>query len=249
MRETIIKLKHIGKKYVVHHEKPTLVENIFKRKKTEEFYALRDINLTVFKGDSVGIFGANGSGKTTLLKIMAGITTPTYGSILCEHKIISLIELGAGFHPDLTGEENIFLNGLLLGMDKNEIVKKLKSITTFADIGGFIDAPLYTYSDGMKLRISFAIAIHASPEVLILDENISVGDNNFKQKSLDKINEFRKKRKTIIIATHSFELLKKICNRAIWLFNGEIRAKSTPKGIIRLYEKEYNFKYTPPKKK
>src|SRR3989304_6408892 len=171
MNDIAVKLTAVSKKYIVHHEKPTLVENILSRGKNEEFWALKDINLTIQKGEKVGIIGPNGSGKTTLLEIIAGITSSTKGKVATYGKLVSLIELEAGFHPELTGEENIFLNGLLVGMPKEEVRTKFKDIVSFADIGRFIDAPFYTYSEGMKLRLGFSILAHTSPDIVLLDEN------------------------------------------------------------------------------
>src|SRR3990167_6304133 len=154
-----IQLDYVAKQYVLHHEKPTLVETLFSPK-DEVFFALKDISLEVSKGERVGIVGRNGSGKTTLLKIIAGISTPSTGSVTTDGKVVSLIDLEAGFHPDLTGEQNIVLNGMLLGMTRAEIAKKHQAIVRFAGIGQFIDAPLYTYSSGMMLRLGFAVAVH-----------------------------------------------------------------------------------------
>lgn len=209
-----IKLTGVTKKYTIHHEKPTLVEKLVNGR-DEEFWALKDINLTIKKGEKVGIIGPNGSGKTTLLKIIAGITTPTSGIVETHGKIVSLIDLEAGFHPDLTGIQNIYLNGMLLGMSKQEIEGKMKSIIAFADIGRFIDTSLFTYSEGMKLRLGFSVAIYADPDILILDEGLSVGDVNFQKKSWGKIQESFRKKKTVLIASHILEYIQKTCRRVI----------------------------------
>lgn len=224
MKKTIsIYLKNISKEYVLYHEKPTLIENIFKpREYKEKFIALNNINLTIYKGEKVGLVGSNGSGKTTLLKLITGIANPTQGDIKTYGKIVSLIDIAAGFHGDMTGEENIFLNGMIIGMDRQEIQKKFADIIKFADIGKFIDAPLYTYSNGMKLRLGFSIAIHSNPDILILDEDITTGDNNFIIKSGKKLKELFKANKTIIVTTHWIEFLKKNCNRILWLDSGKI---------------------------
>jgi len=236
MNKVVIKLSRVSKKYTLYHEKPTLVENIFSRKTKEEFEALKDINLKVEKGERVGIIGPNGSGKTTLLEIITGITTPTNGVVTTNGKIVSLIELDAGFHLDLTGEENIFLNGLIIGMTKREINSKLKKIIAFADIGQFIDAPMYTYSEGMKLRLGFSVVVHTNPDILVLDETLAVGDQNFKKKSFRKIKEFFTKGKTIIIVSHYLDFLKSSCDRAIWLHKGRIKKDGKVKEVIKLYK-------------
>ena len=191
-----IKLTGVSKLYTIHHEKPTLVEKMVKGRE-ERFLALNDVSLTIKKGEKIGIIGPNGSGKTTLLKIIAGITTPTSGMIETHGKIVSLIDLEAGFHPDLTGEQNIYLNGMLLGMSKKEIRKMFNAIIRFADIGKFIDAPLFMYSSGMKLRLGFAVAVHANPDILILDEGFSVGDKKFQEKCNEKIDQLFRIKKTI----------------------------------------------------
>ena len=218
---TAIRLTSVSKRYTIHHEKPTLVEHLVNGR-NEEFWALKDINLTINKGEKVGIIGPNGSGKTTLLKIIAGITTPTTGTLETHGKIVSLIDLEAGFHPDLTGIDNVYLNGMLLGMKKEEISRKLDEIISFADIGQFIDAPLFTYSSGMKLRLGFSVAIHADPDTLILDENISAGDADFQKKSSVKIQNFFKQGKTVIVVSHWLEFIKKNCQRILIMNKGEI---------------------------
>lgn len=222
-KKVAIYLKNISKEYILHHEKPTFMEQLLKKGKNESYMALNSLDLTIFKGEKVGIIGPNGSGKTTLLKIIAGITTPTSGIVQTHGKVVSLIELTAGFHPDLTGEENIFLNGLIIGMSRQELRKKFKKIVAFADIGQFIDAPLYTYSEGMKLRLGFSVAVHANPDILILDEGITVGDADFQKKSGDKIEEFFRKKKTILVVTHWVEFLAKHCQKIILVKNGEIQ--------------------------
>lgn len=217
----IIVLDKISKEYIIHHEKPTLIEKFFKGR-NEKFLALKDIHLKIKSGECVGIMGDNGSGKTTLLKIMAGITNPTSGNVNINGHVISLIDLNAGFHDDLSGFQNIYLNGMFLGMTKKEIDKKLKSIIAFAGIRQFIDAPFFTYSQGMKLRLGFSVAIHSNPDILLLDENFAVGDNKFGKKSEDVINKFKKQRKTILIASHWKPFIKQNCERIIVLKNGKI---------------------------
>lgn len=217
-----IRLENVSKKYTIHHEKPTLVEKLA-RGKDEEFWALKDVNLTIRKGERVGIIGPNGSGKTTLLKIIAGITTPTGGTVETYGKIVSLIDLEAGFHPDLTGIQNIYLNGMLLGMTQSEIQKKLVRVIHFADIKQFIDTPLFTYSNGMALRLGFSVAVHANPDILLLDENLSAGDIQFRKKAEHKIQQFYRQHKTVIIATHQLDFIRANCTRVLEMDNGKIR--------------------------
>lgn len=216
-----VQLTGISKQYTIHHEKPTLVEKFYTGRE-EKFLALRNINLTIKRGETVGIIGPNGSGKTTLLKIISGITTPTSGSVKTSGKVVSLIDLEAGFHPDLTGYQNIFLNGMLLGMTKNEVRKKLKTIINFADIHQFIDTPLFTYSQGMRLRLGFSIAIHSDPDIMILDEGFLAGDEDFRKKAMNRIISYKKSDMTMIIVTHWREFLETYCKRIIMMSEGKI---------------------------
>lgn len=219
-----IKLTNLSKMYQLHHEKPTLVENLFKINKKETFIALDDINLEIYKGEKIGIIGSNGSGKTTLLKVISKITTPTKGNIKTWGKVVSLIDLSAGFHPELTGRENVFLNALLLGMGKEKVVGKYKDIVEFADIGSFIDSPLYTYSSGMKLKLGFSVAVATDPDILILDEGIAAGDENFQIKSDKKMKELFKEKVTFIVVTHWLDYVREHCQRVIWVDKGRIVA-------------------------
>ena len=216
-----IELQAVTKEYVIHHEKPTLVEK-FCHGREERFVAIHSTSLTIRKGERVGILGPNGSGKTTLLKLISAITTPSSGSVTTFGKIVSLIDLEAGFHPDLTGYQNIFLNGILLGMKKREIEKKLDSIIHFADIRQFIDTPMFTYSSGMALRLGFAIAVHSNPDILILDENLTVGDTIFQKKAQKKLRSFFAEQKTFILVSHVPQFLAQYCRRFILLTHGTV---------------------------
>lgn len=238
MKQTIaVTFLNVTKKYVLHHEKPTLIENIFCKAKKDDFIALNSVSLDVYKGEKIGIIGANGSGKTSLLKIISGITTPTSGSLVVSGKVVSIINLEAGFHPDLSGEENIYLNAMLLQMKKKEIDTQLKNIIAFADIGKFIDAPLYTYSSGMKLRLGFSIAVHSNPDILVVDEALAVGDQNFKIKSFNKIQEFFKKKKTIFYVSHLLPSVRSLCSKVIWLEKGRVIMFDQSDKVIDAYEK------------
>jgi len=216
-KKPAIVLKNITKIYTVHHEKPTFSEKLLYRSKTEKYTAINNLSLTIHKGEKIGLVGPNGAGKTTLLKIIAGITTPNSGSVQTYGKVVSLINLEAGFHPELSGQENIFLNGLILGMSRAEISQNYQSIIDFADIGSFIDAPFYTYSSGMKLRLAFSVAIHSDPEILLLDENIMVGDEYFQKKIEQYLHKIFKEKKTIIVVSHWMEFLERMCNKIISL--------------------------------
>lgn len=248
MKPTLaIKLSHISKKYEIHHEKPTLVEKFIKGR-NETFWALRDVNLEFKKGERVGIIGPNGSGKTTLLKIISGVTTPTEGNIETRGRIVSLINLEAGFRPELTGIQNIYLNGMLLNMREKEITKKLDSIIRYCDIGQFIDAPLFTYSDGMKLKLSFSITIHSEPDILILDESMYVGDQKFQNKALKSIDALYKNGATILLVTHWLSYVKNNCNRIVVMRNGRVEHSGSKELVDEFYKSMQgkNLEYTSP---
>lgn len=231
-----ITLTNVSKKYVIHHEKPTLMERLLSVG-SEEYLALQNVNIKINKGERVGIIGLNGSGKTTLLKIISGIASPTNGRVTTIGKVVSLIDLAAGFHTDLTGLQNISLNGMLLGMSKSEIKEKLEQIVSFADIGKFIDTPLFTYSQGMQLRLGFSIAVFSNPDILIVDENIESGDQNFQLKSFKKITELINQNKTVVFASHRMDLIRKMVTRVIWIDRSKIVADGPTKKIVSLYEK------------
>lgn len=235
-RGVAIELSKVSKVYSFRQEKPTFTELLFSFGERKQFKALDDVNLTIYKGEKVGIIGHNGSGKTTILKIISKISTPTMGSVFTNGKVVSLIDLTAGFHPELTGYENIFLNGLIIGMSKDDINDNLEKIIDFADIKEFIYSPIYTYSDGMKLRLGFSIAIYSNPDVLILDEGITAGDIDFQKKSGEKIEQLFREDKTIIVVSHWLDYLKRHCNKFLVMENGKI-VKSGGKEIIRSYKK------------
>lgn len=212
-KQVVLELQNISKTYVTHHQKPTLSEKLLLKSTQNKFLAVDNVSFKLFKGERIGITGPNGSGKTTLLKIIAGITTPDSGIIYSNGKIVSLIDLDAGFHPDLTGKENINLNGLLLGMSKKQIETQYRNIVNFAEIGDFLDSPMFTYSAGMRLRLSFAIAIHSEPKILLADEFILVGDESFRKKIMHKLNVELKNKISAVFVSHSEEFLKKNCDR------------------------------------
>lgn len=219
-----IKLTRVTKYYRLKLEKPTLVESVVRRQKKDRFVALDSVSLEIKKGEKIAIIGHNGSGKTTLLKTITGITTPNLGKVEVWGKVVSLIDLGAGFHPELTGRENVFLNAMMVGMTRKEARHKFEEIVDFSGVGGFIDAPFYTYSSGMKLRLGFAVAVAADPDVLILDEGISVGDRDFQEKSTAKIEEFFRMKKTIVMVSHWHGYLREHANRFIWMDKGVLVA-------------------------
>jgi len=204
-------------------------------KPTETLSALRDVSFSVKSGSTFGVIGRNGSGKSTLLKLVAGITKPTHGHMKVQGRISALIELGAGFHPEISGRENVFINGIMLGLSKKEITKRFDEIVEFAELEDFIDAPVKTYSSGMYIRLGFAVAIHVDPDVLLVDEVLAVGDESFSHRCLDKFAEFRRKGKTILFVTHGLGLVERFCDNAIWLDAGTVQAAGDPKRVIGAY--------------
>src|SRR5215471_13762962 len=202
---------------------------------SETFPALTDVSFTVPKGSTYGVMGRNGSGKSTALKLVAGITKPTSGSVNVRGRISALIELGAGFHPEISGRENIFINGIMLGLSKREIQERFDEIVEFAELTEFIDAPVKTYSSGMYMRLGFAVAIHVDPDVLLVDEVLAVGDEGFTHKCLDKFAEFKRRNKTILLVTHSLGLVERFCDEALWLDSGQKRAEGDPKRVVGEY--------------
>lgn len=207
-----------------------------RRKYHTDFYALRDFSLEVRKGETIGIIGKNGSGKSTLLKLISGILTPTSGSITANGRIAALLELGAGFNPELTGMENIYFNGAIMGYSRREIGQKLKAITSFADIGVYIDQPVKTYSSGMFVRLAFAVAINVEPDILVIDEALAVGDMNFQAGCYRKFNEFRKSGKTVVFVTHALDSILRYCDRAVVLDAGRKAAETGPKEAVDIYK-------------
>jgi ABC-type polysaccharide/polyol phosphate transport system ATPase subunit len=201
----------------------------------ETFPALRGVSFNVPKGCTYGVIGRNGSGKSTLLKCVAGITRPNDGHVKVDGRISALIELGAGFHPEISGRENVFINGIMLGLSKREIQKRFDEIVEFAELQDFIDAPVKTYSSGMYMRLGFAVAINVDPDVLLIDEVLAVGDQAFTVKCLDKFAEFRRRNKTILLVTHSLDLVEKFCDRALWLDRGRTLAEGEPRRVVAAY--------------
>ena len=210
----------------------SLIKNL---RPDETFTALNDVNLTVPKGRTLGVIGRNGSGKSTLLKLVAGITKPSSGTVRVDGRISALIELGAGFHPEISGRENVFINGIMLGLTKREVTERFDEIVEFAEMKDFIDAPVKTYSSGMYMRLGFAVAIHVDPEVLLVDEVLAVGDEGFTHKCLDKFAEFKRRGKTILLVTHSLGLVERFCDEALWLDAGRIKGSGDPKRIVGAY--------------
>jgi ABC-type polysaccharide/polyol phosphate transport system ATPase subunit len=202
---------------------------------SETFPALTGVTFSVPKGSTYGVIGRNGSGKSTALKLVAGITKPTSGTVRVAGRISALIELGAGFHPEISGRENVYINGIMLGLTKREIQERFDEIVEFAELREFIDAPVKTYSSGMYMRLGFAVAIHVNPDVLLVDEVLAVGDEGFTHKCLDKFAEFRRRGKTILLVTHSLNLVERFCDEALWLDAGRALSHGDPKRVVGAY--------------
>jgi ABC-type polysaccharide/polyol phosphate transport system ATPase subunit len=201
----------------------------------ETFPALRGVSFSVPKGATYGVIGRNGSGKSTALKVVAGISKPTSGEVRVEGRVSALIELGAGFHPEISGRENVFINGIMLGLSKREVARRFDEIVEFAGLRDFIDAPVKTYSSGMYMRLGFAVAIHVDPDVLLVDEVLAVGDEAFTHKCLDKFAEFRRRGRTILLVTHSLNLVERFCDEALWLEAGTARLSGDPRRVVGAY--------------
>jgi ABC-type polysaccharide/polyol phosphate transport system ATPase subunit len=204
-------------------------------KPEETFPALQDVSFSVAPGRTYGVIGRNGSGKSTALKLVAGITKPTSGTVRVRGRISALIELGAGFHPEISGRENVFINGIMLGLTKRQIAERFDEIVDFAELKDFIDAPVKTYSSGMYMRLGFAVAIHVDPDVLLVDEVLAVGDEGFTHKCLDKFGDFKRRGKTILLVTHSLGLVERFCDEAVWLDKGHKRSEGDPTRVVGAY--------------
>lgn len=236
--ETIINVENLSKSYKLYDSpKERLKESLSltHKKYHREFYALKDINFNVSKGEILGIVGVNGSGKSTLLKIITDVLNPSSGTVTVKGKISALLELGAGFNPEYTGMENIYLNGTLLGYTNDEMKEKIPKIIQFAEIGDFIDQPVKSYSSGMFARLAFAVAINVDPDILIVDEALSVGDLNFQLKCMKKFDEFRNAGKTILFVSHDVNAIKRYCTRTIWIKQGELIANGDTDEVTDRY--------------
>jgi ABC-type polysaccharide/polyol phosphate transport system ATPase subunit len=242
MSEFPIEARNLTKVFKVLHRERSLKSAVlkwarFRFPKREEFTALRDISFQIPKGQTVGVIGRNGSGKSTLLTLLAGIYRPTSGTVQVRGRIASLLELGAGFHPEFTGLENIYLNAAILGLERAEITRQLDAIIEFADLAEFIDTKLKFYSSGMVARLGFAVAVHVNPEVLLVDEVLAVGDANFHEKCYSKIDEFKRQGVTIFFVSHDLEAVRRVCDRVIWIDHHVIKEDGKPEDVIAHYEK------------
>lgn len=238
MTESIITIENLSKVYHLY-DKPfdRLKEALGMKVKSSEHYALDDVSFEVKKGETIGIIGTNGSGKSTCLKIITGVLNPTSGNVTVNGRISALLELGAGFNPEYSGLENVYLNGTMIGFSREEIDAKLEAILDFADIGDYINQPVKTYSSGMFVRLAFAIAINIEPEILIVDEALSVGDVFFQAKCYKKFEEFKENGKTILLVSHDLGSISKYCDRVVLLNNGKKLDEGTPKKMVDLFKK------------
>lgn len=242
-KDIAIKVNHVSKSFKLYYDKAhTLKEKILfftnkNKNKDDILEVLKDINLDIKKGDCVALIGTNGSGKSTLLKLMTKIIYPNKGKITANGKLTSLLELGAGFHEDFTGRENIYFNASIFGLTRKEIDAKINEIIEFSELGEFIDNPVRTYSSGMYMRLAFSVAINVEAEILLIDEILAVGDRHFQDKCLAKLKELKEAGKTIVIVTHDLPQVKRFCSRAIWLYKGKIRMDGEVNDVLDEYIK------------
>lgn len=237
-KDDAITVKNMTKKFKLYSDKPrTLKERLvfWKYNKVEERLILDNISLNIKKGDTVALIGVNGSGKSTLLKLMTKIIYPTTGTITINGKLTSLLELGAGFHPDFTGRENIYFNASIFGLTAKQIDARVKDIIEFSELGDLIDSPVRTYSSGQYMRLAFSVAINVDAEILLIDEILAVGDQRFQDKCFDKLKELKNSDKTIVVVTHSLGSIKQLCNRAIWINDGKVILDGKTEDVIEKY--------------
>jgi lipopolysaccharide transport system ATP-binding protein len=242
---SIITFDQVSKRFVLHKDRQDTIQGRFagmlrQRAPGEEFWALRDVSFSVAKGESLGLVGHNGAGKSTALKLMTRILEPTSGRVELNGRVAALLELGSGFHPDLSGRENVFLNGSLLGFGRREMQAKLPEIVDFAEIGDFIDMEVKHYSSGMYTRLAFAVATAVDPDILITDEVLAVGDESFQRKCMDRIYRFRQQGKTIIFVSHALETVRGLCDHAVWLDHGQARLVGSAGEVIDAYLADVN---------
>jgi lipopolysaccharide transport system ATP-binding protein len=241
MKETVIVFDSVTKTYPYYGHLTSGFKNFLfnfpkaVKETRKRFTALESISFEVYKGECLGVIGRNGAGKSTLLGLAAGVLKPDRGKITVRGKVSPLLELGAGFHPELTGRENIILNGIILGMTKKEVLKKLDEIVAFSELEDFIDQPIRTYSSGMVTRLAFSVAVHLDPEILLVDEILAVGDANFQRKCIDKMLSFRKAGITILLVSHNLEQVQSVCDRVMWIDKHRVRTIGKPDEVCKAY--------------
>jgi lipopolysaccharide transport system ATP-binding protein len=242
MSDIALAIDDVSKKFRLYHERnQTLKAAVMRGRRVvaEEFWALRNVTFDVKQGETFGLIGANGSGKSSLLKILARILVPDGGQVRTNGRVSSMLEVGSGFHPELTGRENIFLNGAILGLKKKQVVALFDEIVEFAGIENFLDQPVKNYSSGMYVRLGFAIAIHTSPDILIVDEILAVGDGAFQEKSKTKFRELTRQGSTVVLVSHSLSQVREMCDRAAWIDAGSLRGVGAAAQVTRDYEKDW----------
>jgi ABC-type polysaccharide/polyol phosphate transport system ATPase subunit len=242
MSQAIV-VNNVSKSYKIYQDKGYSLKDrvlFFKRNKYERKNVLVDISFTVSKGESIGIIGKNGCGKSTLLKLLSRIIYPDKGTIKINGRVVSLIELGAGFHPDMTGKENIYINASIFGLTKKEIDSKLQDIIEFSGLNNAINNPVRTYSSGMYMRLAFSVAINVNADIILIDEILAVGDINFQKKCLNRLREIEKKGTTIVLVSHSLGQVEEFCNRALWIKDGKIQMDGKPSIVNQEYIKYMN---------
>jgi ABC-type polysaccharide/polyol phosphate transport system ATPase subunit len=240
LSDPVIRLENVTQRFRVIQERPDTVRELFSKmlrhnSTVHDFEALKDVSFEVARGEAVAIVGRNGSGKSTLLKLIAGVYRPTQGRVTVAGTLAPLIELGAGFHHELTGRENILINGLLMGYSKSEMLERQQRIIDFAEIGDFIDAPVKQYSSGMYMRLAFAVAIEVDPEILVVDEILAVGDLGFQQKCFERLRRFRQAGKTMLLVTHAMAMVQEHCDRALLIDHGSLIVDGSPREAIATY--------------
>lgn len=238
--DSAIIVENVYKNFNVYYDRANTIKEkllFWKSSRKEVREILKGVNLDIKKGEVVALIGVNGSGKSTLLKLMTKIIYPNKGKIITKGKLTSLLELGAGFHPDFSGRENIYFNASIFGLTKKEIDERLETIIEFSELQDFIDNPIRTYSSGMYMRLAFSVAINVDAEILLIDEILSVGDQHFQDKCIAKMKELKEEGKTMVIVTHSMQTVKEFCTRAVWLYNGEIKMDGEPDSVIDEYLK------------
>lgn len=242
MSDIALAIDDVSKKFRLYHERnQTLKAAVMRGRRVvaEEFWALRNVTFDVKQGETFGLIGANGSGKSSLLKILARILVPDGGQVRANGRVSSMLEVGSGFHPELTGRENIFLNGAILGLKKKEIVALFDEIVDFSGIENFLDQPVKNYSSGMYVRLGFSIAIHTSPDILIVDEVLAVGDGMFQEKSKSKFRELTQQGRTVVLVSHSLSQVREMCDRAAWIDAGRLRSVGSSAEVTREYENDW----------
>jgi lipopolysaccharide transport system ATP-binding protein len=242
MKPTAIEVRNVGKRFRKYHKdrpytfQEAIVKGLQRLNPAEQFWALRHINFSVPAGTTFGIIGKNGAGKSTLLTLIGGVSRPDEGTLQVNGRVGGLLELGAGFHPDLTGRENVYVNGIIFSLTRRQVDQRFDSIVSFAELESVIDDPLRTYSSGMRMRLGFSIAAHTNPEILLIDEVLAVGDISFQQKCFERIREFKRGGCTVLLVTHDNNQVRKFCDEVIWLQGGELVAQGEAETVVGQYE-------------